>query len=312
MAAKPARTSPADVITKAIIERLEAGVRPWIKPWTGSPAGRPLRYNGQPYRGINCFWLWMAADMAGYGSRSWMTYKQSQALGGQVREGEHSQIAIFYKSYTKKAEPDALGEGADEQRRVLRAYAVFNADQIEGLPDQFYARPVNPVPPTDELPERAQRFLKALPMKIHHRGQEAFYDRISDSITLPPVELFESRAKWAATLAHEAGHWTGHPDRLNREFGKRFGDKAYGFEELCAELTASLIGAHVGLPADHLENHAAYIQSWIKILKSDSRAVLTAAARAEAAAEYLLRITGLGAEEERDEGEGGEPLARAA
>src|SRR3546814_3295354 len=114
--------SPADLITQAIIDRLEAGVRPWIKPWRpGVPSGRPLRANGLPYRGINTFWLWLAADTYGYRSRFWMTYRQAQALGGQVRDGERAQFAIFYKSYTKSVEsPVRPGEALDEQRRVLR------------------------------------------------------------------------------------------------------------------------------------------------------------------------------------------------
>ncbi|MEO5599082.1 MAG: zincin-like metallopeptidase domain-containing protein [Novosphingobium sp.] len=293
MASTATSPSPADIITNAIIARLEAGVRPWVQPWRPGMGGRPLRATGEPYRGINCFWLWMVAENHGYTSRSWMTYKQAQVLGAQVREGERSEIAIFYKSYTKKVESPVTGQTDDEQRRVLRSYAVFNADQIEGLPPQFYPALLNAVPPCDTLPIRAQQFVDGLPAKLHHRGHQAFYDRIDDSITMPPVELFESRSQWAATLAHEAGHWSGHPDRLNREFGKKFGDEAYGFEELCAELTAAALGADLGLPTEHLDNHAAYIESWLRILKKDSRAVLTAAARAEAATGYLLRASGI-------------------
>lgn len=107
--------------------------------------------------------------------------------------------------------------------------------------------------------------------------------------SMPLVEQFETRAAWAATLAHEAGHWTGHPNRLARSFGKRFGDQAYAFEELVAELTAALLGADLGLPNAHLDDHAAYIGSWLAILKRDGRALLTAAAKAEEATGFLLR-----------------------
>jgi antirestriction protein ArdC len=202
------KLSPADTITNAIIDKLESGVRPWV-PWRPGLGGRPLRATGDPYSGINCFWLWLCAESAGYHSRIWMTYKQSQALGGQVREGERSQIAIFYKSYSKTVESPVTGDATDEMRRVLRSYAVFNADQIDGLPEKFYPRPVSVVAPDDALPDRAQRFLDALPARVHQRGDRAFYDRVADSITMPPARCFHP-AYFASTLAHEAGHWTGH------------------------------------------------------------------------------------------------------
>lgn len=293
MATTTDKPSPADIITNTIIEKLEAGVRPWVKPWRPGLDGRPLRATGEPYKGINCFWLWLCAEGSGYNSRTWMTYKQAQALGGQVREGERSRIAIFYKSYSKTVESAVTGDMTDEMRRVLRSYAVFNCDQIDGLSPDFYPPPVTAVPAADRLPIRAQTFVEALPATVLIRGDLAFYDRIADSITMPPVDLFATRAYWASTLAHEAGHWSGHPDRLDRAFGKRFGDDAYAFEELCAEMAAALLGADLGLPTSHLDDHAAYIGSWLKVLRKDPRAIMTAAAKAEAAAAYLLRATGL-------------------
>lgn len=293
MAKTTDKPSAADIITNTIIDKLEAGVRPWVKPWRPGLGGRPLRATGEPYRGINCFWLWLVAESAGFNSQTWMTYKQAQALGAQVREGERSQIAIFYKSYSKTVESPVTGDATDEMRRVLRSYAVFNADQIDGLPERFHPSPLSIVPPADTLPGRAQRFVDALPATVHIRGDRAFYDRIADSITMPAIEQFSTRAYWASTLAHEAGHWTGHPDRLDREFGKKFGDDAYAFEELCAEMTAALLGADLALPTAHLDDHANYIGSWLRVLKRDNRAVMTAAAKAEAAAGFLLRATGL-------------------
>jgi antirestriction protein ArdC len=287
------KPSPADIITQAIIDRLEAGVRPWVKPWRPGLGGRPLRVTGQPYRGINCFCLWLAAESAGYSSRTWMTYRQASALGGQVRAGEHAQFAIFYKTYTKSVESPLTGGTADEQRRVLRSYAVFNGDQIDGLPPRFHPASMCLVAPADTLPERAQRFVASLPATVHVHGDSAYYDRVVDSITIPPIELFTTRAFWASTLAHEAGHWSGHPDRLDRDFGKRFGDKSYAFEELCAEMTAALLGADLGLPTSHIDDHASYIATWLTLLRTDSRALMTAAAKAEAAAGFLLRVTGL-------------------
>jgi len=297
------RPSPAETITRAIIDRLEAGVRPWVRPWRSCAAqGRPLRANGEPYRGMNTFWLWLAAEQCGYRSRYWMTYRQAQSLGGQVRAGEQSQFAIFYKAYSKKVDSyERPGELVDEQRRVMRSYAVFNADQIDALPGDFYPEALSLVPPGDRLGPRAERFVDRLPARLRCGGDRAYYDLRQDVITMPPIEQFDTRAAWAATIAHEAGHWTGHPARLARSFGKRFGDQAYAFEELVAELTAALVGADVGLPTTHLDDHAAYIGSWLAILRKDNRALLTAAARAEEAAGFLLRATDLACEDDLDE-----------
>jgi len=247
---------------------------------------------------MNTFWLWLAAEQCGYRSRHWMTYRQAQSLGGQVRAGEQAQFAIFYKAYSKQVDSsERPGELVDEHRRVMRSYAVFNADQIDALPSDFYPEPLSLVPPGDRLDPRAQCFVDRLPARLQTGGDRAYYNLRADVITMPPVEQFDTRAAWAATLAHEAGHWTGHPDRLARSFGKRFGDQAYAFEELVAELTAALVGADVGLPTTHLDDHAAYIDAWLGILRRDNRALLTAAARAEEAAGYLLHATGLGCED---------------
>ncbi|WP_243403482.1 zincin-like metallopeptidase domain-containing protein [Arthrobacter sp. TPD3018] len=157
------------------------------------------------------------------------------------------------------------------------------------------------MPPADALPSRAQTFVERLPATVHIRGDRAFYDPTADSITMPPPEQFSTRAYWASTLAHEAGHWTGHPSRLDRAFGKKFGDDAYAFEELCAEMTSALLGADLELPTAHLDDHASYVDAWLRVLRREPRAIMTAAAKAEAAAGFLLRATGLGRLDHADE-----------
>ena len=139
------RPNPAETITRAIIERLEAGVRPWVQPWTGASISRPLRACGTPYQGINVVWLWMTAQMGGFASPYWMTYLQAQKLGGQVRRGERSTIAVFYKSYSAEVEDRATGETQQEARRVLKSFPVFNASQVDGLPERFSPAPPAPV-----------------------------------------------------------------------------------------------------------------------------------------------------------------------
>jgi len=292
-APRPDLPSPAQVITDAIIARLEAGTRPWRKPWTGTAPQRPLRSCGTPYRGGNIFWLWLVADMLGYGSPYWMTYAQAAALGGQVRKGEKATIAIFYKTYAKRSHDEATGEEVTENRRVLRSYHVFNADQVEGLPARFHLHP-----PYAERPIEADRlaeitaFFDMIPATTRHGGDHAYYSPIGDYIQLPPPEAFTDAERYGATRAHECSHWSGGEKRLNREFGKRFGDDAYAAEELVAELSSAILGSELGLPVEHLDSHASYIAGWLRILKADSRALLAIASKADAAATYLLGLAG--------------------
>jgi antirestriction protein ArdC len=284
--------SPAARITQEIIRRLEEATKPWVQPWRGVPISRPLRACGIPYRGMNCFWLWMVADMCGYASSTWMTYRQAQQLGGQVRKGEKSTIAIFYKSYTKEVEAPDTGERSEEGRRVLKAYAVFNVDQIDDLPERFHpAPPLDLVEPAGREAE-LDRFFAAIPANLRNAGSEAYYEPGIDRVTMPPAHLFTGFDHYYATLAHELSHWTGHHSRLARDLKNRFGSEAYAAEELVAELSSAMLGAELGLPVAHLDSHASYIKHWLKLLKSDDRAILTAAAKAEEAASLLLELGG--------------------
>lgn len=291
---KPSQSSqtPAQRITASIVERLEQGTKPWVKPWRGAPVSRPLRACGTPYKGMNTFWLWMMAEAAGYASPFWMTYRQCQTLGGQVRKGQKSTIAIFYRSYEKQCDVQD-GEDGTELRRVLKAYAVFNADQCDGLPERFYAKPPHgPVEPEGRR-EYLDIFFANVGARLRHHGCEAYYEPSCDRITMPPADLFDAYEHYYATLAHELSHWTGHSTRLGRDLRNRFGSEAYAAEELIAELSSAILGAELGLPVAHLDHHASYIASWLDLLKSDDRAILTAAARAEEAASLLMRLGGL-------------------
>jgi antirestriction protein ArdC len=284
--------SPASRITNAIIERLEAGTKPWVKPWRGGPVSRPLRVCGTPYRGMNTFWLWMVADMCGYASPYWMTYAQASKLGGQVRKGEKSTIAIFYKSYSKEVEAPDTGERTDETRRVLKAYAVFNVDQIDGLPARFHPKPVMQLFEPEGRSAQLDAFFKTIPAVIRHQGSEAYYEPGADRVTMPPAHLFDGFDHYYAILAHELSHWTGHASRLGRDLKNRFGSAAYAAEELIAELSSAIMGAELGLPVTLLDSHASYVDHWLTLLRGDDRAILTAAARAEEAASLLLSLGG--------------------
>ena len=296
--------SPAARITQEIIARLEAGTKPWIKPWRGVAVSRPLRACGRPYRGMNVFWLWMVADMCGYSSPFWMTYNQAQKLRAQVRKGEKSTIAVFYKSYTREVEAAETGESSEEVRRVLKAYPVFNADQVDGLPERFHPAAMLELLEPEGREQELDAFFAAMPAELRHQGDEAYYEPVADRITMPPAQLFSGFDHYYATLAHELSHWTGHASRLDRDLRNRFGSEAYAAEELIAELSSAMLGAELGLPVAHLDNHASYIDHWLKLLRDDDRAILTAAAKAEEASSLLLKLGGrdiAGAQEPVDE-----------
>ena len=301
--------SPAARITQEIIARLESGTKPWIKPWRGVPVSRPLRACGVPYRGMNVFWLWMVADMCGYASPFWMTYKQAKELGAQVRKGEKSTIAIFYKSYTKEVEAPDTGEKTDESRRVLKAYPVFNADQVEGLPERFHPAATLEVVEPEGRQAELDSFFASIPAVLRHQGDKAYYEPVADRVTMPPAHLFSGFDHYYATLAHELSHWTGHASRLERNLKNRFGSAAYAAEELIAELSSAMLGAELGLPVTHLDSHASYIEHWLKLLKQDDRAILTAAAKAEEASRLLLKLGGRASADDADEASADAALA---
>ena len=284
--------SPARIITDAIIKRLEEGTSPWRRPWTTScDITRPMRACGKPYRGINVIWLWCVAEERGFSMPTWMTYRQATELGGQVRKGEKSTIAVFYKSYGKTEQDPATGEEQRSQRRVMKTYNVFNVCQIDGLPDRYVTPPATRAIPDEEHRETIDTFIAASGATIINGGSRACYIPSLDVIHMPHWQDFENYAQYGAVAGHELSHWTGHSSRLDRKISNGFGSEDYAREELVAEISSALIGAELGLPVTHLDNHASYIASWIKILKHDEKALLSAAAKAEAAAGYLLTRT---------------------
>lgn len=277
-------------ITNRIVEQLESGVRPWMKPWNAEHAAgritRPLRHNGQRYSGINVINLWMTAEMAGYLSPFWLTFRQVKELGGFVRKGEHG-AEVVYASTFKKTDTDESGEEIEQEIPFLKAYTVFCADQCDGLPHHFYQLAEQPREKLERI-EHAEAFFANTKAEIRYGGNQAYYTMTDDRIQMPPFETFRDSESHAATLAHELTHWTRHPSRLNREFGrKRWGDEGYAMEELVAELSSAFLCADLSITPEIREDHAAYIEHWLKVLKDDKRAIFTAASHASKAAEYL-------------------------
>lgn len=294
-ASKPRRDLYAEV-TQRIVQALAQGVRPWACPWrkdAETPA-RPRRHNGEPYRGINVLLLWATAQERGYQRNTWLTYRQAEALGGQVRKGERGALVVFAGRQSASDAAEEVEEPSEPRSQrtfaFLRSYTVFNVGQVDGLPE---ADSVPTVSLAQVRPdEGAEAFFAATGARVQHGGSRAFYAPGSDLIQLPDPSAFRDPASYAATKAHELAHWTGHPQRLAREFGRRFGDAAYAMEELVAELCAAFICADLRIGAEPREDHAAYVGDWLKVLQSDSRAVFTAASQAQRAADFLHAFQG--------------------
>jgi antirestriction protein ArdC len=215
-----------------------------------------------------------------------MTYKQAQELGGQVRKGEKSASVVCAKTFTKSEE----AENGDQIEKVipfLKSYAVFNADQIDGLDARYYAKAEPRERVIDRISE-VDAFFSRLGADIRNGGARAYYRGDSDFVQMPDFEAFDDATSYYATLAHEITHWTKHLTRLDRDFGRKsWGDEGYAMEELVAELGAAFLCADLGLQSEPREDHASYIESWLKVLKDDKRAIFTAASHASRAVDFI-------------------------
>lgn len=273
-------------VTERLIGMLESGTAPWQKPWDAGIAAmnRPHNFNGRPYHGVNALMLWCTAIDKGYEDPRWLTFKQVNKLGGHVNKGEKAQI-VEYWQWEKEVENPETGEKEKvplEHPKVYRA-AVFNADQCTGLPKlRRQAQKWSPV-------ERAENIIAANGVPVtHNTDGSAFYSPGGDFICLPPRESFATVDAYYSTLLHEVGHSTGHPTRLNREFGGQFGSEGYAREELRAELASTFLCGELGIATTGSdEQHAAYVKSWVSALKNDYNEIFKAAADAEKICNYL-------------------------
>ena len=277
-------------VTDRIVADLEQGIRTWMKPWsvehTAGKISRPLRHNGTPYRGMNILLLWGEAMAKGYAAPIWMTFKQALELEAHVRKGEHGSLVVYANSITK-TETNDKGEDTEREIPFMKGYTVFNVEQIEGLPAHYYAKPENPLPLSERI-ESADHFLTATGATIHHGGNSAFYAPGRDLVQMPPFEAFRDKEIYYATALHALTHWTSHKSRLDRSFdAKRFGDNGYAREELVAELGAAFLCADLGITPEIRDDHAAYLGHWLNVLKEDKRAIFSAAAHAQRAADFL-------------------------
>lgn len=278
-------------VTHSIIQSLEQGVKPWHQPWsvehTAGRITRPLRGNGVPYRGINVLTLWGEAVVKGFNAPIWLTFKQAQELNAHVRKGERGSLVVYASTLSRtESDPDT---GAETERDIpfMKGYTVFNVEQIDDLPDHYYAKPAPRLETIQRITD-ADAFVQATSAAIHHGGGAASYNIATDQIRIPSFEAFEDAEAYYATLIHELTHWTRHPSRLDRDLGrKRWGDAGYAMEELVAELGAAFVLADLDIAPAPRDEHASYIASWLEVLKNDKRAIFTAAAHAQRAADFL-------------------------
>lgn len=289
---------PQDVytrVTERIIADLKRGTTPWLKPWqadnTEGRILRPVRHNGQRYNGINVLLLWSAAMEQGFTNPKWMTFRQAAELGAHVRKGEHGSLVVYAKTYTKTEKDSESGADVERDIPFLKAYTVFNVEQIDGLPDEYAAKPPPKFTSSIERIEHADRFFRHTGATILTRGSQPCYSQAADHILMPPIEAFLDQERYYSTLAHETVHWTKHPSRLERDFGrKKFGDAGYALEEIVAEMGAAFVCEHLDISPTLPDDHASYIASWILALEDDKHAIFRAATHAQKAVDYLASL----------------------
>jgi antirestriction protein ArdC len=274
-----------DIITEAILQKLEQGVIPWNKPWKGD-TGKPKNFKSKhEYSGINYF---LTASQ-GYDSPFWLTYKQAKELGGQVKEGEKGTPIIFFKMIERENKKDS---SKTDTFPIARYYRIFNIEQIEGIEkpieEKEEDRKFNPIVECENLLHHADDRIP----ELKHEKNKAYYSPVKDYINMPKKEKFLSDEEYYATLFHEVIHSTGHEEKLgrfNNESLAAFGSQTYSKEELIAEMGACFLCGETGIEKQVIDNSASYINSWMKVLRGDSRLVVSAATQARKAVEYLIK-----------------------
>ncbi len=277
--------SPYEIVTTRIIKALEEGVVPWRKPWQEHSALPCNAVSHRPYHGINLFLL----SLARYRDHRWLTYRQAEGLGGHVKTDEESSIAVLWKQWEPKEKEECNGQRRRESIPLLRFYHLFNVAQCEGLGLPETESSARAHHQRIEAAEELVRSMQNSP-RIHAGSKVACYSPQLDLVQIPTIDAFVSPDTYYATLFHELGHATGHETRLNRPgvMGThRFGTNDYSREELVAELTSAFCSASLGLDNSLIDNSASYIQGWITTLKADAKAIVTASAQAQRAADYL-------------------------
>jgi antirestriction protein ArdC len=282
---KCANDTVYNVITSRITELLERGVVPWHKPWKGGGESPRNLISGKPYRGINVFLL----NASCFTSPYWLTFKQAGERGGNVKRGEKGFPVVFWK-WLDVEDKEA---GKTKKIPLLRYYTVFNSTQCDGIEP-----PADNEPTREHTPvESAESIVAGMPHRpeIKTGLSRAFYSPSNDSVGMPAAEQFGTGEDYYSTLFHELTHATGHESRLNRKGvsgsegeWSSFGSNLYAREELVAEMGAAFLCGEAGIVERTIDQSAAYVASWIQRLKDDAKLIVTAAAQAQKAADYIL------------------------
>lgn len=293
--AKSAATEPRpslyDEVTTRIVAELEAGRFPWVQPWgsTGTAApGLPRNaVTSRTYSGVNILLLWAACIAHGHASQSWLTFRQAVAAGGCVRKGERGVTVVYADRFIPKGEAERAAREDEDARAVpfLKRFTVFNVAQCEGLQPGLACDPA-PLPERKIVPI-AEALIAATGVDLRVGGDKAYYAPSADYVAVPPQVAFFDQINYYRTCLHECAHASGAAHRLDRDFSARWTKDALAMEEATAELTASFLLADLGIAHDPRPDHAAYIASWLQVLKNDSRAIFTAASKAQAAADWM-------------------------
>ena len=271
-----------EIVTEKIIRQLESGVAPWRKPWTCQTPANLLTQ--KEYRGLNVFTL----ASLGFPSRFWLTFNQATKLGGRIRKGEKSSPVIFWNIGDERE--TTAQDGAKETSRpfLLRYYSVFNLSQAEGI--DIPASLLQETRTNDPI-ETCEQIVTNMPVPpAFELSDKAWYSPSNEVVGRPARGLFHSSEEYYATEFHELAHSTGHAKRLHRENFDNpvsFGSESYSKEELIAEMTAAMLCGIAGIEQRILENSAAYLKTWISRLKSDARLLVSAASRAQKAADFI-------------------------
>jgi antirestriction protein ArdC len=283
-----------EVINHRIMELLEQGTIPWRKPWNAEGNMPKNLVSRKEYRGINLFLL----NAMPYSSSYWMTFKQAQDKGGTVRKGEKSTMVIFWKWLDRTgavSEPDEADAAGSWKGKVpmLRYYNVFNVEQCDGIKVPESNDTVNEFSPI----ERAEEIISTMPCRpdIRYGGNRAYYSPGLDYVQLPNKHTFNSSEEYYSTCFHELTHASGHITRLGRKSilePSYFGSHEYSKEELVAEMGSAFLCGYSGIEQNTLENSAAYILGWLKVLKNDKKLLVHAGALAQKAVDYILNQKG--------------------
>jgi antirestriction protein ArdC len=285
-----ARADVYSRITAEIIAAVEAGTGECRMPWhhDGASTARPTNVaSGKCYRGINTLVLWAATARAGYTQGLWGTYRAWHAVGAQVRRGEKATTVVLWKevactNYEAEDAGDADDNGGRRRPMFARAFFVFNVAQTDG-----YELPPVPVLPESERLEHAETFISNLGINSVFDGDEAYYRPSTDTVVMPPFARFLDAPSFYGVWLHELGHASAATHRCNRDLSGRYGSAGYALEECVCEILAGLLLADLGIAHRPRPEHAAYIKSWLPVLKSDPRAIFTAAGKAQQAADWM-------------------------